>query len=222
MKTKLLFLLFFAFSLSSFAQSFDEIGLQHNAELRILLPKLNPNTPANQQETHIRSMMPESMRTAGFGFSDYSEPKTMISELLQAKLISSTLYNDALDFMNAVESASNHTEVNTIVEYTLLLKSRNMTAQFEAFLSVAKHSAKFWDPAAENGVKYLQQVPVSTEGRGPNVIAYDFDKLVENVERKRRIKWLKVLLADATGALSGGVGGAVIGSAGSVIGQLYP
>jgi hypothetical protein len=79
------------------------------------------------------------------------------------------------------------------------------------FLSVLKHSAKFWDANEENGIKYLSWLDFSDDNN--TILGFSM--------------W-KVLGADCCGAafgsILGGPAGAAVGmagsSCGSVIGQL--
>lgn len=198
------------FSSVSFSQNFDEPGIKHNEGLKELLQSFdNSLTKSNVKEKtfdFLKKRMEREEFEKMYKFSDYTNPFNMLKELSLNKKISSELLAIVEKDLNLLQSTKGYLDVEKIVNQRLNEK-RNLNENDEktylSFLSVAKHSSRFWDINGENGTKYLPyKETVEMTSRGPNgELSIKYESI--------KISWYKVFLCDAIADLASGLNPAV-------------
>lgn len=150
------------FSILSFSQNFDEPGIKHNEGLKELLQSFDNSLSKDNVKEKTFEFLKMKMEREEFDkmykFSDYTNPFNMLKELSETKKISSELFIIVEKDLNQFQSTNSYLEVEKIVNQRLK-EERNLNENDErtylSFLSIAKHSSKFWDINGENGTKYL-------------------------------------------------------------------
>ena len=188
-----------------YGQSFDEPGIKHNEGLKELLLSFDNTLSKDNVKQKTFDFLKDRMDSEDFEnmyiFTDYSDPFKMLNELKINKNISTDLLSIIEKDLNQFNSTINYNDVEKIVNQKLK-ENRGLNENDEkiylSFLSVAKHSSRFWDINGENGTKYLPyKETIEMTPRGPNG---NIDVNYEII----KISWRKVFLCDVIADLASG------------------
>ncbi|WP_103069753.1 hypothetical protein [Aquimarina sediminis] len=144
------------------SDSFNEIGLKHNEELRYILQNLPKDiSKDNVLEKTIKVLSKkypvENLQKLDW-YTDYNNASKMFQELYDKGLMSYDLYEVGLRDFRDLDNFENYGSIDDFIisrlELTHHLSSKD-DQKYKNFLSVLKHSFRFWDPNGENGASYL-------------------------------------------------------------------
>lgn len=144
------------------SDSFNEAGLKHNEELRFILKNLPENTSKDNFVEHTVEILSAKYAKEKldnlYWYSDYSDPLKMFEELHKKGLMSNDLYEVGLRDFKDLNTFENFDTVDDFIISRLKLTPHLSAKDYQKylnFLSVFKHSFKFWNPNQENGISYL-------------------------------------------------------------------
>ncbi len=199
---------------------YDQIGIDHNAGLRYLLPHLNICMDRSTAISVAKPLLQNFFSSSQMGgYDNCTQFESIEESLLYLRNNCSAELNNEVDIvvnyvMNNLSVSSIQTKMDNQINNANNIRNSTEKQNFLAFLAVVKYSAEFWLPldlGGENGLQYIGASGGCTDT--PNL---------------RAIKWYKVILQDALGTVVGGalggppgaVAGLVAQSGGEIITQL--
>ncbi|WP_109299762.1 hypothetical protein [Aquimarina sp. AU474] len=142
------------------SKSFNKKGIQHNRDLEYLLNHLPEDTDTTNIRKYTQQILSEKYQRDHLGdmhiFNSYNDPNEMLNELFERKMINTQLFllakidfKDLNDFEQYDNSIDNFviSRLNKIPELSTIDKEKYIN-----FLSVLKHSFKFWDANSNNSL----------------------------------------------------------------------